>query len=286
MSRLLAERDVSDGVSTCVFGSRARDELTEESDNDWAALVDHDVEAHDPAVALEMQVSDEHLGQDERKPGEQGVCGVPIAVPNLVTNVGRDADTNTNLTRRMLLLLESSELHGAVRDPAISQVRGPYLNQGSRITARRAFSSTTLSANWRTIAVDFEGKSVGGEDPTWALRNAKLRMSRKLVFTGGLCPGPPLHLLERERMHDFLRSWFDATPLDRLATAFLFVGFDEAGAGAVRARAAITDVFEDRSAAPGATRDARRAGARLRSRAAPGIDGSTLKPATYHGTNP
>lgn len=36
-------------------------------------------------------------------------------------------------------------------------------------------------------------------------------------------------------MQDFLVRWFDATPLDRLATAFLFVDFAEIGTRALGA---------------------------------------------------
>lgn len=55
--RELAELEVAPGVSTCIFGSWARDELTEESDYDWAVLVDHEFEAYEPAVARELLAS-------------------------------------------------------------------------------------------------------------------------------------------------------------------------------------------------------------------------------------
>lgn len=80
MSSKLAEHASGNGVSTCVFGSWARGELTGESDYDWAVLVDHQFEAYEPAVAREMLSANEHLGDKERRPGEQGVFGGPIAV--------------------------------------------------------------------------------------------------------------------------------------------------------------------------------------------------------------
>lgn len=233
--RELAGLEVADGVSTCVFGSWARNELTEESDYDWAVLVDHEFDAYEPAVAREMLAAVQRLGEEKRRPGKQGVFGVPIAVPELSTKIGLDADTNTNLTRRMLLLLESRELHGQARAIAISQILDRYLNEGVKDFRPPRFLLNDIVRYWRTICIDFEGKSSGGDDRKWGARNAKLRTSRKLLFTGGFIPVLLCRLIERDRMQDFLIRWFNATPLDRLATAFLFVDLAEVGVRALGA---------------------------------------------------
>jgi hypothetical protein len=67
------------------------------------------------SVLEEILAAQPRLGGGPRKPGGQGLFGGPIGVPELIANIGLDADTNTNLTRRMLLLLESRDLHGSVR---------------------------------------------------------------------------------------------------------------------------------------------------------------------------
>jgi len=139
--RELAELEVADGVSTCVFGSWARDELTEESDYDWAVLVDHEFDAYEPAIAREVLAAVQRLGEEKRRPGKQGVFGVPIAVPELSTKVGLDADTNTNLTRRMLLLLESRELHGQARAIAMSQILDRLAAASPSSTSRKSASA-------------------------------------------------------------------------------------------------------------------------------------------------
>ncbi len=55
----------------------------------------------------------EHLGQGDRKPGSQDIFGEAISCDELAAKVGLDEDTNTNLTRRALLLLESVEAAGS-----------------------------------------------------------------------------------------------------------------------------------------------------------------------------
>jgi predicted nucleotidyltransferase len=234
VSAALSERNPVPEVATCVFGSWARAELTDESDDDWAVLVNRAFALYEHCVLNEIVAAQAVLGADSRKPGAQGVFGGPIAVPDLVENIGLDADTNTNLTRRMLLLLESRELHGSVRADAVAVILERYLNESVKSARPPRFLLNDIVRYWRTICVDFEGKS-GTDDPKWAERNAKLRTSRKLLFAGGLVPVLLCALYPAEEMPGFLTRWFDATPLDRLCTAFLYVGANDPGMRAIGA---------------------------------------------------
>jgi hypothetical protein len=228
----LASGDLADDISIVVFGSWAREELTEGSDDDWAVLVGRDFGPYDPEVVRAMALAQAQLGADEKKPGAQDVFGVPFSINTVVDHIGLDADTNRNLTRRMLLLLESRELRGKVHADCWGLILDRYLRFGLKNNRPPRFLLNDLVRYWRTICVDFEGKHPegGDDDPKWVTRNAKLRTSRKLLFAGGLLPILLCHLRQAEEMAGFLTSWLTAPPSDRLAAAFLYYDAVDEGA--------------------------------------------------------
>jgi hypothetical protein len=210
-------RELADVSSAVVlFGSWGREELTEQSDDDWAVL------GHAPPQVLERVQA--VLGGAAREPGQQDLFGLAFSCEDLVRNIGLDADTNTNLTRRMLLLLESRAVAGHDEYArCFGTVLDAYLGHGVRDYRPPRFLLNDLIRYWRTICVDFEGKrrGAGGDDPKYASRNAKLRTSRKVLFAGGLLPVLLSHTKTAAEMPAFLARWFAAPPTDRLAAAFL-----------------------------------------------------------------
>ena len=87
---------------------------------------------------------------------------------------------------------------------------------------------------WRTVTVDFVEKQRAHAGHGWGLRNAKLRMSRKLIFSTGMLTCfsceilSPLaarrELVERHStvgMEEHLRNFIKMTPLEILATFLL-----------------------------------------------------------------
>ena len=246
-SALLRSSELSADMSIVLFGSWARDELTEGSDDDWAVLVAREFGPYDPDVVQAMALAQAYLGEEGKKPGSQAVFAVPFSIDGLVEHIGLDADTNRNLTRRMLLLLESRELRGTVHTQCWSDVLDRYLRFGIKNNRPPRFLLNDLVRYWRTICVDFEGKHSdrGGEDPKWVTRNAKLRTSRKLLFVGGLLPILLCHLRQAEEMHAFLTAWLTASPLDRVAAAFVHYGAIDEGVRAFAAYDRWIEIMQD-----------------------------------------
>lgn len=131
--------------------------MTAGSDDDFMVLV-RGAERDDvrPSIADVETILD-------RGHGEQGIFGKPVASDDLVGWIGLDEDTNTNLSRRMLLLLESvyatrEDLHEAVARELVDR----YLDESVKDFRAPRFLLNDVIRYWRTVCVDFAGRERKG----------------------------------------------------------------------------------------------------------------------------
>lgn len=211
----LERLDHDDDVSIVLMGSWGRAEVTSGSDDDFIVLVDGDV--RDDVKPTQ----DETIATFTRRPGRQGAFDATVFSERIVGRIGLEDDVNSNLTRRMLLLLESvpatrGEVHATVRRRLIAR----YVDAAVKDYRPPRLLLNDLIRYWRTVCVDFAGKEQEGPEK-WGLRNAKLRTSRKVLFAGGLLPVFGCADIRREHMPMWLLEQLGRPPTDRLAAAFL-----------------------------------------------------------------
>jgi len=238
-----AAAQVDSDACVALFGSWGRRELTAGSDDDWAVVVNGP--ERESVVPTPRQV-EAAVGEEGRKPGTQGIFGAIAFCDHLVERIGLDRDDNKNLTRRMLLLLESvGVVNKSVHDACRKRVLDGYLADSVKDYRPPRFFLNDVIRYWRTICVDFVGKEREGEGQKWALRNLKLGTSRKMLFAGGLLPILLCHRYKVVDMEAFLAEWLERPSVDRIALAFLELDAVDAGIRAMGAYDRFLGMLDD-----------------------------------------
>lgn len=218
------------GIVVSVTGSLGRLEATPSSDIDYnVCLVDEGVDAGAEFVEAVTVACESFVAEAElREPNPTGVFGSAFRLHEIIERTGshkaeaKGGDTNEALTRRMLLMSESQWVSAAApHRHAVERIRGNYLRFHARDDRPPRFLLNDAVRFWRTMCVDFQGKMVARDNEGWGVRNAKLRMSRKLLFVGAVLP---LFCVAAQRtpidqVGPALTDWFNAVPLDRVVRA-------------------------------------------------------------------
>jgi len=226
--------------SIIVTGSLGRGEATAGSDADWLLLVDgrSDSEHAILANSIRSRIS----GVVAKDVGATGTFGDIVRSHELVHYIAGTRDSNENLTRRILLLSESHALtNPLLRERVIREVLARYVIHDRSVQSRSGHRQTVphfllndVVRYWRTMASDYASKMWERDREGWAIRNIKLRFSRKVLFlwgllacfSGDLFAPSGLYDVESEddyfsRLAELIRAQTEVSPLELLARAVL-----------------------------------------------------------------
>ncbi len=181
-----------------VFGSLARNECTGNSDMDWTLLVDAQANPQHQIICNKIRKNIESIGL--KQPGISGMFGQITFSHDLIHYIGGEDDTNYNLSRRLLLLLESEKIlfnnNGESKgmsayNRVLKGILQNYIHNDSGYKSPENNKIPRFLLNdfirfWRTMCVDFAFKQKEQDGMKWGIRNIKLRMSRKLIYIKGL----------------------------------------------------------------------------------------------------
>jgi len=218
------EKDL-ERTDVILLGSIARREYTLTSDCDYYILQN----GASPEVSRKLIDAAEKIRERHGmgEPGLQGMFGKIVVAPNLYESIGLEVDSNTNMTRRILLLAESEpvtkgETHREVIENILKRYCSDYLppnrKEDSPVKVPRYFLND-LVRYWRTMAVDFGTKRWQTSKDVTNVRLAKLMITRKLLFAGPLATLllVPQKIKKNEELHKYLIQSFKPSPLAQLA---------------------------------------------------------------------
>lgn len=208
----LAQIALGDDVVVVVVGSLARREASSQSDLDYFVVHQGDVAPEGIFDSINEAIS--ALGL--RPPSSSGAFAISVSQDKFLSTIGGTEESNAELTRRMLFLLESDWIVGESEyESLMNSVIQRYIRDKITQHQLARFFLNDLIRYYRTICVDFEYKTADG-GKSWGDRNIKLMFSRKLLYFSGVLAAAETAQSACDFKRSELTRLLRLTPIDRV----------------------------------------------------------------------
>jgi predicted nucleotidyltransferase len=216
------DKESNDNICVIVIGSFGRLEASNCSDLDYLVIYDGDEREHNSFRSFDDEISKILEKIDIQKPSGTGkTFESPASINQLTTNIGGNKDKTQHLTWRVLMLTESLCLYNeTLYYQILSDIFNHYTKTAKEKGGYPRALINELIRYYRTVAVDYLYKVEETNKP-WALRNLKLRHSRKFWFFSTIAL--ILHRFEKPEnaVYESLLEEMRLPPVEKLATILL-----------------------------------------------------------------
>ena len=178
----LASSDLADKISVVIMGSYGRLEASMLSDVDYLLVASEKLNSGVEAKLREqLKLIVERHQSDKVMLAQDRLFGKVFVVETLLKVIGGFKDVSENLTARMLLLLESVCVYNPkLCESAYRELWEEYTAKAVKKKRPPQLLMNEVLRYYRTLCVDYKYK-VDIQMKPWAIRNIKLRHSRKFL---------------------------------------------------------------------------------------------------------
>ncbi len=211
-------------ISIAVAGSYGRLEAAKKSDFDFIIISKKGINdaQRDEIVQIIKDVTEE---KDIKFPNPKGIFSKTFSLDNMVAALGGTDDTIDLLGQRMLLLMEGRAIYNnELFMGATEEILKKYLEYVIADPGKEAIVLLNdLIRYFRSICVNYQ-YTFWHENEKWALRNAKLRHSRIILYAGLLLLIMNVSKKKGKR-YEYILDKLEFTPMERIAHVYDDNGF-------------------------------------------------------------
>lgn len=214
--------EFKDDVCIFLVGSYGRLEASKNSDLDCIFIYKKRIKEKDKVKITNLVCDSAKKIGIKKTPGDTGTFTEFIQLETLLRDIGGINDSNKNLTRRILILTESYFLYNEnlCRD-VLSEIFNKYTKKANESGKEPRELINEIVRYYRTITLDYKFKTEE-QNKSWAVRNFKLRYSRKFLYVTTIAMiFTAMKKVRDKEKYEYIRTHINLPPLVKLGKVLI-----------------------------------------------------------------